>query len=130
VIRAAEPILSIVPQDVDLIVRSRIEAGKVDQVHEGQDAVLRFPAFDTRTTPEVAGRVAALSADVFTDERTGAPFYRVDIALKETVQEALPGRTLTPGMPVEAFISTDERSPLSYFVKPFTDYFAKAFRER
>ena len=83
VIRAAEPILSIVPQDVDLIVRSRIEAGKVDQVHEGQEAVLRFPAFDARTTPEVPGRVAALSADVFTDERTGAPFYRVDIALTE-----------------------------------------------
>jgi len=130
VIRAAEPILSIVPQDVDLIVRSRIEAGKVDQVHEGQEAMLRFPAFDARTTPEVAGRVAALSADVFTDERTGAPFYRVDIALTEAAEEAMAGRTLTPGMPVEAFISTDERTPLSYFVKPFTDYFAKAFRER
>ena len=130
VIRAAEPILSIVPQDVDLIVRSRIEAGKVDQVHEGQEAVLRFPAFDARTTPEVPGRVAALSADVFTDERTGAPFYRVDIALTEAAGDALSGRTLTPGMPVEAFISTDERTPLSYFVKPFTDYFTKAFRER
>jgi HlyD family secretion protein len=130
VIRAAEPILSIVPQDVDLIVRSRIEAGKVDQVHEGQDAVLRFPAFDARTTPEVPGRVAALSADVFTDERTGAPFYRVDIALTEAAGDALSGRTLTPGMPVEAFISTDERTPLSYFVKPFADYFAGAFRER
>ena len=130
VIRAAEPILSIVPQDVDLIVRSRIEAGKVDQVHQGQDAVLRFPAFDARSTPEVAGRVAAVSADVFTDERTGAPFYRVDIALAEAAEDALPGKTLTPGMPVEAFISTAERTPLSYFVKPFTDYFAKAFRER
>ena len=130
VIRAAEPILSIVPQDVDLIVRSRIEAGKVDQVHEGQEAVLRFPAFDARTTPEVAGRVAALSADVFTDERTGAPFYRVDIALTEAAEDALSELTLTPGMPVEAFISTDERTPLSYFVKPFTDYFTKAFRER
>lgn len=130
VIRAAEPILSIVPQDVDLIVRSRIEAGKVDQVHEGQEAVLRFPAFDARTTPEVPGRVAALSADVFTDERTGAPFYRVDIALTEAAEDALSELTLTPGMPVEAFISTDERTPLSYFVKPFTDYFTKAFRER
>ena len=130
VIRSAEPILYIVPQDVDLIVRSRVNADKIDQVELNQEAVLRFSAFDSRTTPEVTGKVAAISADVFTDEITGAPFYRVDIMPQADIDEILKDRQMVPGMPVEAFISTDSRSPLNYLVKPLADYFNRAFRER
>ena len=130
VIRSAEPILYIVPQDVDLIVRSRVNADKIDQVELDQEAVLRFSAFDSRTTPEVKGKVAAISADVFTDEITGAPFYRVDIMPQADIDEILKDRQMVPGMPVEAFISTDSRSPLNYLVKPLADYFNRAFRER
>lgn len=130
VVRAAEPILYIVPQDVDLIVRTRIEAASIDQVHTGQDAVLRFPAFEARTTPDVSGRVASVSADILTDEQTGQNFYRVDIRLEEEAKTLLGDHQLIPGMPVEAFISTDDRTPLSYFVKPMADYFNRAFRER
>ncbi len=44
--------------------------------------------------------------------------------------EKLPeGVILIPGMPVETYLRTNDRSPLAYLVKPFTDYFAKAFRE-
>jgi HlyD family secretion protein len=130
VVRAAEPILHIVPQDIALIVRARIEAQMIDQVHAGQPAVLRFPAFDSRTTPEVTGRVAAVSADVFTDEATRQPYYRVDIGLDQAAMAELGGRALVPGMPAEAFIQTDARTPLTYLVKPFSDYFTHAFRER
>jgi HlyD family secretion protein len=130
VVRAAEPILHIVPQDIALIVRARIEAQMIDQVHAGQPAVLRFPAFDSRTTPEVTGRVAAVSADVFTDEATRQPFYRVDIGLDQAAMAELGSRALVPGMPAEAFIQTDARTPLTYLVKPFSDYFTHAFRER
>jgi HlyD family secretion protein len=130
VVRPAEPILHIVPQDIALIVRARIEAQMIDQVHAGQPAILRFPAFDSRTTPEVTGHVAAVSADVFTDEATRQPFYRVDIGLDPAALAELEGRVLVPGMPSEAFIQTDERTPLTYLVKPFADYFTHAFRER
>lgn len=130
VVRSAEPILSIVPQDIALIVRARLEAQMIDQVHVGQPAILRFPAFDSRTTPEVTGHVAAVSADVFTDEMTRQPFYRVDIDLDPAALAALDGRVLLPGMPSEAYIRTEARTPLTYLVKPFTDYFARAFRER
>jgi HlyD family secretion protein len=130
VVRAAEPILFIVPQDIALIVRARIDAQMIDQVHAGQPAILRFPAFDSRTTPEVTGHVAAVSADVFTDEATRQPFYRVDIGLDPTALAELEGRVLVPGMPSEAFIQTDDRTPLTYLVKPFSDYFTHAFRER
>ena len=130
VVRAAEPILYIVPQDVDLIARAQIDAAKIDQVHAGQAATLHFSAFDSRTTPVVEGKVTKVSADIFTDERTGQSYYRADIALDETVLAELEGRRLVPGMPVEAFIATDERTALGYFVKPMADYFNRAFRER
>jgi HlyD family secretion protein len=130
VVRAAEPILFIVPQEVNLIARAQIDAQKIDQVHVGQAATLHFSAFDQRTTPVIEGKVTKVSADVFTDERTGQIYYRADIALDETILAELDGKRLVPGMPVEAFIATDERTPLGYFVKPMADYFNRAFRER
>jgi HlyD family secretion protein len=130
VIRPAEPILHIVPQEQPMIVRTRIEATDIDQVAVGQEASLVFAAFDSRSMPEMTGEVSALSADVFTDERTGAPYYRADIRLDAASRDALRDRALVPGMPVEAFIRTEDRTPLDYLVKPLATYFNRAFRER
>ena len=129
VVRSAEPILYIVPQEVSLIARAQVDASKIDQVHPGQSASLHFSAFD-RSTPVVEGTVTKVSADIFRDERTGQSYYRADIALDSHVLAELEGRRLVPGMPVEAFIATNDRSPLNYFVKPMADYFNRAFRER
>jgi HlyD family secretion protein len=129
VIRAAEPVMYIVPKDTPLIVRTMIEPTHIDQVHVGQEAVLRFSAFDQRTTPEVWGHVTAVSADAYTDERLGTRFYKADIELNEGEVDKLDHVTLMPGMPVESFIRTGDRSALSYFVKPMEDYFTRAFRD-
>jgi HlyD family secretion protein len=130
VVRAAEPILYIVPSDQPLIVRARVEATDIDQVAVGREAALVFPAFDARSTPEITGHVISVSADVFVDERSGAPYYRTDIALDSDALAALDGRRLQPGMPVEAFIRTEDRTPISYLLKPLATYFNRAFRER
>jgi HlyD family secretion protein len=129
VVRAAEPIMFIVPEATPLIVRARIEPIHIDQVGAGQPAVLRFAAFNARTTPEVVGEVLNVSADVIQDERTGERYYRTEIMLDEAAKDALADLSLLPGMPVEAFIRTEERSPISYLVRPFADYFYRAFRE-
>jgi HlyD family secretion protein len=130
VIRAAEPLLFIVPQDRPLVIKSNVETINVDQVFPGQPVVLRFSALDQRTTPELNGSVTQLSADAFTDERTGQSYYKAEIALAPGELARLPeGVTLVPGMPVEAFIRTADRTPMEYLLKPFTDYLAKAFRE-
>lgn len=111
VVRAADPVMFLVPTEQPLIITTRIEAIHVDQVFEGQEAVLRFPVFDQRTTPELFGAVSRVSADAFTDEATGFRFYEVEIVLDEGEIERL-DRTLLPGMPVEAFIRTEDRSPI------------------
>lgn len=130
VIRAAEPVLYLVPQDRPLIIAGQIQAQDVDEVFSGQPVILRLPAFDTQTTPELFGSVVHVSADAFRDETTGASFYRVEVVPDKGELDKLDeGMTLIPGMPVETYIRTNDRTPLAYLVKPFTDYFAKAFRE-
>lgn len=86
-------------------------------------------AFDQRLTPEILGRVSKLSPDGFTDETTGLSYYQAELLPNEDELTKLGGQNLLPGMPVEAFIKTAERSPLNYLAKPLTDYFTKAFRE-
>jgi len=129
VVRPADPILYIIPQDQPLLVQARIETIHVDQVGIGQDASLRFSTFDQRTTPEIFGSVSNVSADVFTDEVTGAQFYTAELIPNEGEIDRLGDVELLPGMPVEAFIKTGDRTPLNYLVKPFMDYFNRAFRE-
>lgn len=129
VVRPADAILYVVPTDSPLVITTRISAINVDQVHVGQDASLRFSTFDQRTTPEIFGTVAKVSADVFQDDTTGMSYYSAEIVPNEGEMERLGDVELLPGMPVEAFIKTEERSPISYLTKPFTDYFNRAFRE-
>jgi HlyD family secretion protein len=130
VIRPAEPVLFIVPQDRPLIIGVRVAPIHIDQIRVGQPVFLRFAAFDSRTTPELTGTVLSISPDALTDEATGQRFYRARIEMPEDETDKLPaGTTLIPGMPVEAYLRTGDRSPLAYLVKPLTDYFNKALRE-
>ena len=129
VVRAAEPVMYIVPLDQPLIISSRIDPLNVDDVRIGQEVTLRFSAFESRNTPELFGRVTKLSADAFVDKATGIAFYRAEILPNPGEMDKLQGEELVPGMPVEAFIRTSERTPLSYLVKPLANYFNKAFRE-
>ncbi len=130
VIRPADPVLFLIPQDRPLVIASRVEPIHIDQVFVGQEVAVRFSAFDSRTTPEFFGEVTQISADAFVDEATQDTFYRAEIQLGEDELAKLPeGLTLIPGMPVEAFIRTEDRSPLAYLIKPLSDYFTKAFRE-
>lgn len=130
VIRAADPLLYIVPQDRPLLIATQVQITDIDQVFPGQEVALRLSALDMRTTPELFGSVNQVSADAFSDEATGQSYYRVEIILGEGEMDRLPeGSVLLPGMPVEAFIRTADRTPMAYLLKPLTDYFARAFRE-
>lgn len=128
VLRPAEPVAYVIPQDRPLIITVRVPTIHINEVSVGQTVKLMFPAFSARTTPELDGQVALVSADALTDPATNAPYYRAEISLAPSEAERL-NQTLLPGMPVEAFIQTQSRTPLAYLLKPFTDYFTHAFRE-
>jgi HlyD family secretion protein len=130
VIRSAEPVLFLVPQDRPLVVAAHVLPTDVDQVHVGQEVRLKLSSFDQRHTPEVVGRVTQVSPDAFEEEATRSSYYRVEVQIEPGEAERLPdGVEILPGMPVEAFIATGSRTPLDYLLHPLTSYFAKAFRE-
>jgi HlyD family secretion protein len=130
VIRAAEPVLFLVPQDRPLVIAVRVDPIHIDQINVGQKVNLRFSALDQRTTPELIGEVVLVSADAFEDETQGISYYRAEIVLNPgEVEKLAEGQILIPGMPVEAFIRTADRSPMAYLIRPMADYFNRAFRE-
>ena len=128
VVRPAEPVLYLVPQDRPLVIQTQVDPIHIDQVYPGQPVTLRLPTFDANTTPELFGKVIRVSPDAFTDEVTGAPYYQAEVLPDEGEIDRLEGLVLLPGMPVEAYIRTEDRSPLAYLTKPLTDYFNRAFR--
>jgi HlyD family secretion protein len=130
VITAGDPIMMIVPEDDKLQVEVKVEPTDIDEVQFGQPVVLRFTAFNVRTTPELNGKVVRIAADTTTDQRTGRSYYLVRIAMSEDEIKRLGDVKLTPGMPVEAFIETGERTMLSYLVKPLHDQLMRSFREK
>jgi HlyD family secretion protein len=129
VLRAAEPVLFIIPQDRPLVITARIAPIHIDEVLTGQRAELVFSAFSSRDTPHLQGQVTLVSADALTDPQTGATYYVAELELADGEQARLGDKALLPGMPVDVFLQTGRRTPLTYLVKPFTDYFARAFRE-
>lgn len=130
VVRPADPLLYIIPQDRPLVIASRILPTDIDKVYVGQEVTLRLSALDQKTTPELVGHVSLVSADAFDDKNSGVSYYRAEIRLDAGELSKLPpNTTLVPGMPVDSYIRTQDRTPLSYLVKPLTDYFAKAMRE-
>lgn len=129
VVRPAEPIMYIVPDESELVITVRVDPLHIDEVHVGQEATLRFSAFNMRNTPELTGHVVQVSADAFVDQARGIAYYTARVHPDPGEIEKLGGRELLPGMPVEAFIQTGERTALNYIIKPFMDYFEKAFRE-
>lgn len=130
VIRPADPVMFLIPQDRPLVIATKVRPTDIDQIHLGQEVTLRFSAFDQRRTPELLGKVTLVSADIFQDEATGQAYYQSEVQLDEGEIARLPAdMILIPGMPVEAFVRTADRSPMDYLLKPLADYFAKAFRE-
>lgn len=129
VLRAAEPVLYVIPQDRPLVITARIAPIHIDEVTLGQEAELVFPAFSARDTPHLTGRITRIAADALTDPHTGATYYSAELQLSEGERALLGERSLVPGMPVEVFLQTGKHTPLAYLVKPFTDYFARALRE-
>ncbi len=130
VIRPAEPVLYIMPQDRPLLIAAQVDPTSIDQVHVTQQVLLRFSAFDQSQMPDFFGTVTQVSPDAFSDQDGLRSYYRVEIQIDENELSKLTGdQTLLPGMPAEAYITTGEQSPLDYLIKPFMVYFSRAFRE-
>jgi HlyD family secretion protein len=130
VITAGDAIMMIVPQADDLQVEAKVNPQDIDKLQIGQKALLRLSAFNQRTTPELNGVVSRVSPDVTTEQRTGTSYYTIRVAMPPEEIARLGEVKLIPGMPVEAFVQTGDRTMLSYLIKPLHDQMMRAFREK
>jgi len=130
VVSPAEPAMLVVPQNDELQIEAKVLPSDIDQVHAGQSAVVRVQAGNQRVTPELAGKVSRIAADITREPQTGIAYYLVRIAVAPAELEKLGGLKVISGMQTEAYIRTGDRTPLEYLVKPLADQYRKAFRER
>jgi HlyD family secretion protein len=130
VITAGDAIMLIVPQADDLQVEAKVNPQDIDKLQLGQKTLLRLSAFNQRTTPELHGLVTRVSPDTTADQRTGQSYYTIRVSMPADEIARLGDVKLIPGMPVEAFVQTGERTLLSYLIKPLSDQLMRAFREK
>ncbi|MFK3968615.1 HlyD family type I secretion periplasmic adaptor subunit [Ensifer adhaerens] len=129
VVGAGETIMQIVPVNDSLVVDAKVQPADIDQLHIGQNVVLRFSAFNQRTTPEITGAITTIAANLSNNPQSGETWYSARIKIPKPELDRLGELALHAGMPVEAFIQTGERTALSYLVKPLTDQINRALRE-
>ncbi|MET3857409.1 HlyD family type I secretion periplasmic adaptor subunit [Rhizobium sp. OAE497] len=127
IVGAGATVMSVVPDSEEMSVEIQVPPADIDRIAPGQPARMRFTAFNQRTTPEFHGTVDVVAAATATDRATGRPYYLATITPADLL--ALGSRKLMPGMPVEVYVQTEERSALSYLAKPFTDQMMRAYRE-
>ena len=130
VITAGDAIMLIVPQTDDLQVEAKVNPQDIDKLQVGQKTLLRLSAFNQRTTPELNGFVSRVSPDVTTEQRTGQSYYTIRVSMPPQEIARLGDVKLIPGMPVEAFVQTGERTLISYLMKPLSDQLMRTFREK
>jgi HlyD family secretion protein len=130
VITAGDAIMLIVPQADDLQVEAKVNPQDIDKLQIGQKTLLRLSAFNQRTTPELNGVVTRVSPDTTTDQRTGQSYYTIRVSMPPGEVTRLGDVKLIPGMPVEAFVQTGDRTLISYLMKPLSDQLMRAFREK
>jgi len=129
VVAPGKPILEIVPQGENLIVEARVSPADIDKVQVGLISEIRFSAFKSATTPIIEGEVITVSADILTDENTGAPYYLARISVTPEGYKNLGELKLLPGMPADTLIKTGKRTLFEYLIQPATNAFARSFIE-
>ena len=129
VVNRGEDLMTILPTDSELIVEARLSPVDVDVVRRGQQASLRFSALNQRTTPEVPATVTFVSNDAFTDPQTRESYYTMRLSIADELPPEVSPEQIFPGMPVETYVKTGDRTFVEYAVKPIVDSFSRAFRE-
>ncbi|MEH0832487.1 HlyD family type I secretion periplasmic adaptor subunit [Pectobacterium cacticida] len=129
VVNSGQMLMEIVPDGQPLLIDAQLPIALVDRVSNGLPVELLFSAFNQSTTPRVSGIVALIGADQLIEQQTGKPYYALRIRVDEQGKQQLAGLDVRPGMPVEAFIRTGERSLLNYLFKPLADRLHLALTE-
>lgn len=134
VVAPGQTLMDIVPQDRKLIIQAQVDPRGADDVYQGQQAQVRFTSVEDRTLPLLTGRVRTISADSFTDEKTGQSFFRAEVEVPPAelakVRDVLGQGRLRPGLPVELVMAMRKRTALDYLLEPLGHHLWRSMREQ
>jgi HlyD family type I secretion membrane fusion protein len=134
VVSPGQTLMEIVPDHRTLVIQAQVAPGAADDVYKGQTAQIRFVSVNDQTLPLLSGTVRTISADSFTDEKSGQSFFRAEIEVPpeqlSKVRGALGRGDLRPGLPVEVLLNVRKRTALQYALEPLTRNFWKSLREQ
>ena len=134
VVSPGQTLMEVVPANKHLVIQAQVDPRGADDVYQGQEAQVRFTSVDDRTLPLLSGRVRTISADSFSDEKTGASYFRAEVEVSpselQKVRGALGRGKLRPGLPVEVVLSVRKRTALQYLLDPLKAHFWRSFREQ
>lgn len=122
-------LMDIVPSDDPLIVEGQLPVHLIDKVHRDLRVELIFSAFNQNTTPHIPGIVTQVSADRLVDEKSGQPYYNVKARVAPEGMKLIANLQVRPGMPVDLFVKTGERTMMNYLMKPVIDQVKMAMTE-
>jgi protease secretion system membrane fusion protein len=122
-------LMDIVPKEDNLVIEGQLPVHLVDKVYSGLPVNLMFTAFNRNETPHIPGVVTNVSADRFVDEKTGQPYYKVTSKVAPEGMKLITSLKIRPGMPVEMFVKTGERTMMNYLLKPIFDHLKLSMSE-
>lgn len=129
VVSAGSKLMEVIPIDEALIIEGQLPVHLVDRVHPGLQVEMMFTAFNSNRTPHIPGEIISVGADRIVDEKTGAPYYKLQVVTSKAGEKMLEKYNVRPGMPVELFIKLGEQTLLTYLLKPVIDRSHSALRE-
>jgi HlyD family secretion protein len=134
VVAPGQKLMEVVPQNAELIIDAMISPNDADDLKVGQQTEVRFPSFHQRNLPIVHGVLKEVSADAFTDEKTGARYFKAQVSVPPKEIEAIKqvrgaDLGLKPGLPVQIVVPLRKRTALQYFLEPLQQTVWKSFRE-
>jgi HlyD family secretion protein len=124
VVAPGQKLMDIVPDGRELVIQAQLNPSDADDAFAGQETQIRFTTVHNRSLPLFTGTVRTVSADSFTDEKTGRSYFRTEIVVPESelkkVRSVLGRGELRPGLPVEAVLKVRKRTALQYLVEPLS----------
>ncbi len=121
--------MDIVPSEDALDIEGQLPVHLIDKVHPNLPVELMFTAFNQNLTPRVPGVVTQVSADRLVDEKTGFPHYKIKVKIAPEGAEMISSLHIRPGMPVDLFVKTGERTMMNYILKPILDHLKMSMTE-
>jgi HlyD family secretion protein len=134
VVAPGQTLMEIVPEDRRLVIQAQVAPNDADDVFQNQVAQIRFPSVHDRSLPLLTGKVRTMSADSFTDEKSGLSFFRAEIEVGEAELDRVRGTLgqgeLRAGLPAEVVLPVRRRTVLDYLLEPLTGHFWRSLREQ